>query len=290
MNQFYAIPNDLIIKNTDSDIFTFIVLNLIAKYNKCQISQNKMVDLYGKDQSFYSKSINKLHPKFITKTSSYSKGGQKEDNIYFIKKPLNFTMIYVKIINKIINKEIKNKDKILAFYIKLRRWINNDELIAKNLTKKQIAEYNYCSKNTSNLYLKELEKLELIKIEKDKNLNTFIITLIEEINIKNESESENKNKSTNNFEIKTENLKNNDLKMSIKILKNLPYDEYLQTEYWKKLRLKILKRALYKCELCYSNNKLNVHHKTYERKGEELLTDLICLCERCHNKFHDIIN
>ena len=72
-------------------------------------------------------------------------------------------------------------------------------------------------------------------------------------------------------------------------MKNLPYNEYLQTEYWKKLRLQILERALYKCELCYSSNKLNVHHKTYEQKGEELLTDLICLCNRCHKKFHNII-
>ena len=70
----------------------------------------------------------------------------------------------------------------------------------------------------------------------------------------------------------------------------MPYKEYLETDHWKETRSKALKKANYKCELCNgSKDKLNVHHKTYERKGNELPEDLIVLCENCHGKFHDKI-
>lgn len=70
-------------------------------------------------------------------------------------------------------------------------------------------------------------------------------------------------------------------------LNQLPYSEYLQTEHWKKLRLEPLRRSGFRCSLCYTNAKLHVHHRTYERLGREYLSDLIALCEDCHSKFHD---
>jgi 5-methylcytosine-specific restriction endonuclease McrA len=70
-------------------------------------------------------------------------------------------------------------------------------------------------------------------------------------------------------------------------LKYIPYKEYLQTEHWKNTRKKALKKAKYKCELCGSKEDLNVHHKTYEHRGEEPPEDLIVLCHHCHAKFHD---
>jgi 5-methylcytosine-specific restriction endonuclease McrA len=41
------------------------------------------------------------------------------------------------------------------------------------------------------------------------------------------------------------------------------------------------------CQAC-GNRKppLHVHHKTYERFGKELLTDLVGLCDTCHKKVH----
>ena len=72
-------------------------------------------------------------------------------------------------------------------------------------------------------------------------------------------------------------------------LKTLPYEEYLQTEYWNTLRKLVLKKAKYKCKLCNNTQeKLNVHHKTYEHRGEEwkYQDDLIVLCQSCHKKFH----
>jgi len=67
----------------------------------------------------------------------------------------------------------------------------------------------------------------------------------------------------------------------------MPYYEYLQTDEWKNTRKRALRRAGFKCELCNSDGELHVHHKTYERRGDEDNDDLIVLCKNCHAKFHD---
>lgn len=71
-------------------------------------------------------------------------------------------------------------------------------------------------------------------------------------------------------------------------LKYTPYRDYLQTKHWNFVRTKALKDADYKCSLCNSPKQLNVHHRTYEHKGEEYRypKDLIVLCQSCHEKFH----
>ena len=79
----------------------------------------------------------------------------------------------------------------------------------------------------------------------------------------------------------------------ILILKSMPYSQYLETNHWKGVRRRALKLSGYRCGVCNSNKDiLNVHHKTYERRGQELdgyniKNDLIVLCEFCHGKFHD---
>lgn len=73
---------------------------------------------------------------------------------------------------------------------------------------------------------------------------------------------------------------------NLKYLKSCPYSEYLQSEHWKDIRLMALRRASFRCQLCNAQDKLNVHHRTYERRGEELLSDLTVLCEPCHAKHH----
>ena len=67
------------------------------------------------------------------------------------------------------------------------------------------------------------------------------------------------------------------------------YDDYLQTEGWKEKRREALKYWDYKCALCFSNETLNVHHRTYCRLGSELPNDVIVLCEICHIKHHDAL-
>jgi hypothetical protein len=72
-----------------------------------------------------------------------------------------------------------------------------------------------------------------------------------------------------------------------KELSALSYDEYLQTPYWRELRLKVLNRDGHCCRLCRSTDQLEVHHNTYERRGMEELDDLVTLCKKCHQNFHD---
>jgi Zn finger protein HypA/HybF involved in hydrogenase expression len=66
----------------------------------------------------------------------------------------------------------------------------------------------------------------------------------------------------------------------------MPYQEYLQTEEWQETRKDALRRAKYRCQLCYGEGVLHVHHRTYERRGHELSSDLIVLCESCHRLHH----
>lgn len=76
----------------------------------------------------------------------------------------------------------------------------------------------------------------------------------------------------------------------IKQLKRMKHKDFLNTIYWKNIRKYVLYKRRYKCELCYSNKNLHVHHKTYICHGHEHeydnLSQLIVLCENCHKKHH----
>ena len=62
------------------------------------------------------------------------------------------------------------------------------------------------------------------------------------------------------------------------------YREYLQSATWKMKRQESLIRAGHKCEMCGSEDRLEVHHKTYDRFGQEMAVDLTVLCRSCHEK------
>jgi 5-methylcytosine-specific restriction endonuclease McrA len=68
----------------------------------------------------------------------------------------------------------------------------------------------------------------------------------------------------------------------------MPYDDYLQTREWKDLRNAKMEEAGHRCQVCNAIGLLEVHHRTYERRGYELIGDLCVLCVDCHEKFHDI--
>ncbi len=71
-------------------------------------------------------------------------------------------------------------------------------------------------------------------------------------------------------------------------LRALPYREYLQTPHWKRRRQDKVRVAGYRCQLCNRGAvTLNVHHRTYERLGEEHDGDLTVLCQDCHSIFHE---
>jgi len=73
----------------------------------------------------------------------------------------------------------------------------------------------------------------------------------------------------------------------IERLKKLPYDKYLQSAWWQKIRKQALNYAGNRCQICNSDGKLDVHHRTYDRRGNEKQSDLTVLCRECHSKFHD---
>jgi 5-methylcytosine-specific restriction endonuclease McrA len=71
-------------------------------------------------------------------------------------------------------------------------------------------------------------------------------------------------------------------------LEKLTYPEFLKSDYWRKVRNKVLERDGYKCKLCGSVDNLVVHHKTYKNHNNELkhLEDLVTVCNYCHHKIH----
>ena len=65
------------------------------------------------------------------------------------------------------------------------------------------------------------------------------------------------------------------------------YDAYINGPVWKVKRQEAIERDGKRCRLCYSSKKLHVHHRYYPQVyGEEPLTDLITLCQECHDLFH----
>ncbi len=73
----------------------------------------------------------------------------------------------------------------------------------------------------------------------------------------------------------------------LKELKYMPYTEYLETPEWAEKRELILERDGHRCMLCNTIENLQVHHRTYARRGYELLEDLVTLCADDHEHFHN---
>lgn len=67
----------------------------------------------------------------------------------------------------------------------------------------------------------------------------------------------------------------------------MDYQEYLQSDRWKEIRQWALIFWDRRCVICNSKQKIEVHHRTYERLGHELLTDCIPLCAECHELHHN---
>lgn len=64
------------------------------------------------------------------------------------------------------------------------------------------------------------------------------------------------------------------------------YETYLESQHWKHFSSKVRSK---KCFCCGSSNKLQIHHITYERLGEELPQDVITICHNCHWSVHKAV-
>lgn len=74
-------------------------------------------------------------------------------------------------------------------------------------------------------------------------------------------------------------------------IQHMPYKMFLMTPYWKLVSEDVKLRFNYTCKLCGSRENLQVHHITYDNHGFEHKyrhKDLICVCEKCHKKLHNI--
>lgn len=72
------------------------------------------------------------------------------------------------------------------------------------------------------------------------------------------------------------------------IIRQMRYEEFLQTSYWKAVREKVMEESDGKCDIC-GDEATDVHHTTYENHGREHdhLEDLISVCSSCHSDLHD---
>lgn len=71
------------------------------------------------------------------------------------------------------------------------------------------------------------------------------------------------------------------------------YNRHLKSEKYRALRGRVLFRDFGMCQAivdgkkCGSKLGVEVHHLTYARFCNELLSDLTTLCERCHTAVHN---
>lgn len=73
------------------------------------------------------------------------------------------------------------------------------------------------------------------------------------------------------------------------VLEHVDYDTYINSPAWSAFRQRWFSdRSLPNaCLACGITTGLELHHVTYERLGNERLTDLIPFCRRCHKEFHE---
>lgn len=77
--------------------------------------------------------------------------------------------------------------------------------------------------------------------------------------------------------------------VDMKKLRSMPYEDFLKTKYWDRVRKMKIKQSGCKCQMCGKKDiELHVHHNSYEHHGDEAnhLEDLVVLCKNCHNLFH----
>ena len=68
---------------------------------------------------------------------------------------------------------------------------------------------------------------------------------------------------------------------------SIDYAEYRKSPQWNARRKAVLKRDNYTCQQCKDTDiPLDVHHTTYERIGDEDLSDLVSVCRPCHDEIH----
>lgn len=66
----------------------------------------------------------------------------------------------------------------------------------------------------------------------------------------------------------------------------MTYAEYIASSAWDARRRQRLEKDGRRCQGCGTQDSLHVHHRTYERLGNELADDIVTVCEVCHGFIH----
>ena len=66
------------------------------------------------------------------------------------------------------------------------------------------------------------------------------------------------------------------------------YNNYLNSPEWYEKRALVLKRCHYICEGCNKAKATVVHHLNYKNVGNEFLFELVGLCRKCHERYHNV--
>ena len=62
----------------------------------------------------------------------------------------------------------------------------------------------------------------------------------------------------------------------------MDYQAYLHSGVWKARSAEAIRKAKYRCAQCGNIGRLQCHHLTYTRLGNELSSDIVVLCDKCH--------
>lgn len=64
------------------------------------------------------------------------------------------------------------------------------------------------------------------------------------------------------------------------------YIAYLKSDHWRQIAAAAKSLAGHRCRVCNGGDRLQVHHRSYERLGNELPGDVTVLCDTCHRMYH----
>lgn len=66
----------------------------------------------------------------------------------------------------------------------------------------------------------------------------------------------------------------------------IEYNKYVRSSHWERRRLLYYANHAKICAACGHTKRIHLHHKRYDNLWEELDSDLVPLCERCHSEVH----
>ncbi len=65
------------------------------------------------------------------------------------------------------------------------------------------------------------------------------------------------------------------------------YEDYISSPEWKERRRRLVDVIGHKCQRCGSTVALQVHHTHYRTLGHERPSDVVVVCEQCHDQRHN---